>query len=128
MWSNDAGRKSTRDDPTNQSHDRERRLQLLIRRLPRPLRAAGRWLRQPSARWVRIPAGLLLMLGGVFSVLPVLGLWMLPFGLLLLAEDVTLLRRATDPALAWAEQRRPHWLGLPHASQGQPSMSGKHTP
>jgi hypothetical protein len=49
---------------------------------------------------VRIPAGLLLIAGGVFAILPLLGLWMLPLGLVLLAEDIPPLRRGTDAALA----------------------------
>ncbi|WP_147047633.1 hypothetical protein [Methylobacterium gnaphalii] len=46
------------------------------------------WLRDPSRFWIRIFASLLLILGGTFSILPVLGLWMLPLGLALLAQDV----------------------------------------
>ncbi len=100
-------------------HARERQLELLIRRLPDRLQRAVRWLRRPSARWARIPAGLLLILGGVFSILPILGLWMLPLGLVLLAEDVTLLRRGTDRILSWIERHRPHWMGLPSTSTPQ---------
>ncbi len=37
-----------------------------------------RKLRHPNARWVCIPVGILLVLGGVFSILPLLGIWMLP--------------------------------------------------
>jgi len=97
-------------------HDRERRLELLIRRLPRRFQGAIRWLRQPSARWLRIPAGVLLIIGGLLSILPVLGLWMLPLGLVLLAEDIPPVRRATDRVLAWIEHHRPHWMGLPRPS------------
>lgn len=68
-----------------------------------------RWLRKPSSRWVRIPIGLLLMLGGVFSILPLLGLWMLPLGLLLLVQDVPFLRRPTRRALFCIEHRWKHW-------------------
>lgn len=75
-----------------------------------------RRLRQPSARWLRIPAGLLLIVGGIFFILPVLGLWMLPLGIVLLAEDIPPLRRGTDRILAWIEHRRPHWMGLPSSS------------
>ena len=42
---------------------------------PRPAKFV-RWLRKPSSRLVRIPLALLLVLGGVFSFLPILGLWM----------------------------------------------------
>ena len=118
---------ATRRDPPGREEDRERRLELLARRLPRRLQAAMRWLRRPAARWVRIPAGLLLVLAGLLSILPILGLWMLPLGLVLLAEDIAPLRRATDRILGWIEHRRPHWMGLPQASQRQPSYSGKGT-
>jgi hypothetical protein len=101
---------------TERDHDRERRLDLLFRRLPPRFQDTIRWLRRPSARWVRIPAGLLLAAGGVFAILPVLGLWMLPLGLVLLAEDIPPLRRGTDAALAWIERRRPHWMGLPRTA------------
>lgn len=104
---------------------RERQLELLIRRLPRRLQPAIRRLRRPSARWVRIPVGLLLVLGGFFSILPILGLWMLPLGVVLLAEDIKPLRRLTDRALAWIEHRRPHWMGLPRTSRLQPDASDK---
>jgi hypothetical protein len=50
-------------------------------------------LRHPSAVWVRVPAGVALTGGGVLSVLPGLGLWMLPIGLALLAHDVPPMQR-----------------------------------
>lgn len=73
------------------------------------------WLRKPQNRFVRIPLGILLIAGGVFSFLPVLGVWMLPLGLLLLALDVALLRtpiaaaimRITRKFQAWRRSRRP---------------------
>jgi len=105
--------------------DRERGLQLLIRRLPQRLQGVVRWLRQPSARWLRVPSGLLLIVGGVFSILPVLGLWMLPLGLVLLAEDVPPLRRGTDRVLGWIERRRPHWMGLSSGSS-PPGKESRH--
>lgn len=116
MRTHDPGRETTRNDAPSKDQDRERRLALLVGRLPAPMQTAIRRLRQPSMRWVRIPAGLLLILGSVFSILPIFGLWMLPLGLVLLAEDVPPLRRATGRMLAWIEHRRPHWMGLPHAS------------
>jgi hypothetical protein len=102
----------TRGPGGDQNYDRERRLESLIRRLPQRLQGPVRWLRQPRARWLRIPAGLLLIVGGFLSILPVLGLWMLPLGLVLLAEDLPPVRRGTDSVLAWIELRRPHWMGL----------------
>lgn len=96
------------------SHDpeamREWRIGRLVAHLPRRMQRSVRWLRRPSSRWARIPVGGLFCVGGAFSILPVLGLWMLPVGLVLLAEDVPPLRRMTDRALDWIEQRRPHWF------------------
>ena len=50
------------------------------------------------------------IVGSFLSILPVFGLWMLPLGLVLLAEDVPVLRRARDRILEWIERRRPHWF------------------
>ena len=55
-------------------------------------RALG-WLRKPSSRWVRIPVGVALVCAGFLGFLPVLGVWMLLPGLLLLALDLPFLRR-----------------------------------
>jgi len=85
----------------------ERHLAWLLDRLPARVRRAVVWMRRPSARWVRIPAGVLLIIGGLFGFLPVLGLWMLPLGLILLSEDIPALRRLTNRVLHWVEQR---WL------------------
>jgi hypothetical protein len=71
---------------------------------PRPA-SFVRWLRKPSSRWVRIPLALLLVVGGVFSFLPVLGLWMLPLGLLLIAQDVPLLQKPLAGMLGWIERK-----------------------
>jgi hypothetical protein len=88
----------------------DRRLAQLIRRLPRGLQMTIRWLRKPSSRWARVPAGGLLILGGLLSILPIFGLWMLPLGLALLAEDLPPLRRARDRLLNWIERRWPNLL------------------
>jgi hypothetical protein len=88
----------------------EDRIDRLIERLPLSIRAAIRWLRWPSSRWARIPIGSLLIVGGVLSILPVLGLWMLPLGAILLADDVPALRRGRDRMLDAIERHRPHWF------------------
>jgi hypothetical protein len=74
-------------------------------RLPaRPAKFVS-YLRQPSSKWVRFPLALLLMLGGVFSILPVLGLWMLPLGMLLIAQDVPVLEKPVAKSLGWIERK-----------------------
>jgi len=50
------------------------------------------WLEADSARLVRFPIAILLILGGLLSFLPVLGIWMLPLGLMLLALDLPFLQ------------------------------------
>ncbi|NHO18167.1 hypothetical protein GOB90_04110 [Acetobacter oeni] len=92
---------------------RDRRLELLIRRLPGKAAATIRWLRHPEARLARLPAGILLILGGLLSILPVLGLWMLPLGFFLLSEDVPALRRLSNRLLHRIEHKHPKWMGLP---------------
>ena len=67
-------------------------------------------LRQPEAVWVRVPAGIALTGGGMLGFLPVLGVWMLPLGLALLAEDVPALRSARSKVFDWIERRKPQWF------------------
>jgi hypothetical protein len=65
----------------------------LEREAPNSLARAIRWMRTPQARIVRWPLGILCIVGSFLWFLPVLGLWFLPLGLLLIAQDVPLLRR-----------------------------------
>jgi hypothetical protein len=98
------------DDASDATAARERRIEQLIDRLPNSWRSSARWLRRPSQRLLRICAGLLLIVGSFLSILPMFGLWMLPVGLVLLSEDVPVLRQAIDRVLEWVERRRPQWL------------------
>jgi hypothetical protein len=90
------------------------RLEQLVDRLPRRLRSPIRWLWRPSAFWMRAPASVLLICGGVLGFLPVLGFWMLPLGLALLADDVPPLRSLRSRILHWIERRHPRWFAAPH--------------
>ena len=67
------------------------------------------WVRQPSSRWVRIPLGIVLILGGVFSFLPVLGVWMLPLGLFLLALALPFLQGPLNRLTLWAQRKWTNW-------------------
>ncbi len=69
--------------------------------------AAGpiRYLRQRRLALLRIPLGLLLVAGGILSFLPVLGVWMLPLGLLLLAIDMPMLRPFITSAMIRVRRR-----------------------
>ena len=99
---------AARREKTSQHHDH--RIERLIDQLPNRFRTTIRWLRRPSLRWVRMLAGVLLIAGSFLSILPIFGLWMLPLGLMLLAEDIAPLRRVRDRILDWIERHRPHWF------------------
>ena len=77
----------------------------LEQEVPEGMARLIRKLRHPDARWIRIPAGLLLTLGGIFSILPFLGIWMLPLGLLLIAYDVPFLREPVAGFTIWATRK-----------------------
>jgi len=55
----------------------------------------------PGAVWIRVPIALALVASGFVGFLPVLGFWMLPLGLALLAVDVPFLRRPMARLLAF---------------------------
>ena len=86
-----------------------RYFQMIDRRVPISVSQFIRWLRMPSSFAVRLVIAILLILGGIFSFLPVLGIWMLPLGLLLIAQDVPLLQKPLVTAFAWVE-RKCQWL------------------
>jgi hypothetical protein len=79
--------------------------------LPNGLPRFVHWLRGPSSRWVRIPVAFLLIAGGFVGFLPILGFWMIPLGLVLMAQDVPVLQRPIARMLAWGidkwERRNP---------------------
>ncbi len=77
----------------------------LEREVPDRVTRMIRWLRQPEARWVRIPLGILCIIGSFFWFLPVLGVEFFPIGLLLIAEDVPFLRRPVGRFILWLEDR-----------------------
>jgi hypothetical protein len=91
-----ANRRETQDETQEKDKaqdDLDEAFDELERATPDSVTKAIRWLRQPQARVVRIPLGLLLMAASFLWFLPVLGLWFLPLGLLLIAQDVRFLRR-----------------------------------
>lgn len=105
-------RRNSTPTPLSAEHLRQRRMALLLVRLPEKTRGWLFWLREPRQKWLRLPTGVGLIAGGLFSFLPVLGLWMLPLGIALLAEDFSLCRTASAHMLGWMTRRKPHWLGI----------------
>ncbi len=88
-------------------HDRRFRRQLdrSVHRFPRIRRLVDR-LTAPHLILLRLPVAILFILGGVFWFLPIVGLWMLPIGLLLLAVDLPILRPRVSAAMIMLR----HWL------------------
>ena len=95
--------------PDRDAEKLDQKIDQIADELPENAGAFLRWLREPSSRWVRIPIALLLIVGGTLAILPVLGLWMIPLGLLLLAQDVPFLQRPILKALTWLERK---WLAF----------------
>jgi hypothetical protein len=104
---------------TNRERRFQRQFDALARLIP-PLRGPMSTLRRDSWFPVRFPLALILIAGGFFAFLPVLGVWMLPLGLLLLAVDLPVLRgpisaliirgrrKGRRLAVRWRHWRRGH--------------------
>lgn len=75
----------------------------LEKEVPDAVARALRWLRDPESRWIRLPLGILLILLSTLSFLPVIGLELLPIGLLLVAQDVPFLRVPAARMMLWFE-------------------------
>ena len=74
----------------------------------------GKWrMRLPQSRLLRITIGCGLIFGGILGFLPILGFWMVPLGLLLLAQDVSFLRRPTINVIYWVERKIKAWRSRP---------------
>ena len=54
---------------------------------------------------VRIPLAVVLIAAGLVGFLPILGFWMIPLGLALIALDVPFLRGPLARVLAWVNAR-----------------------
>jgi hypothetical protein len=85
----------------------DRHLERFEQRLPDTAAKLVRWMRGPSSSLVRIPLGLLLIGGGIIGFLPILGFWMIPLGMVLIAQDVPFLRPPLARLFAWIERKWP---------------------
>jgi hypothetical protein len=68
---------------------------------PPQAEVAGRSLRLPRSRALRTGLGLALLVGGALGALPVLGFWMIPLGLAVLAYDWPPAARLRDAVARW---------------------------
>lgn len=81
--------------------DLDRAFDELEQEVPDWVARAIRWLRSPASRWVRIPLGVLFICGGLLWFLPVLGIELLPIGLLLIAQDVPFMKKPVGRSMLW---------------------------
>ena len=85
-----------------------RQFEALARLVPL-LRRPMTTLRTDSWRVIRLPLAVIFIAGGLLWFLPILGLWMLPFGLLLLAVDLPPLRGPISVLLIRSRRRISRW-------------------
>lgn len=85
--------------------DLDEQLKRLEKRLPRRLARAVDWLRRPGSRRYRVPAAIILIIFGLIGFLPLVGFWMIPLGLILIAEDVPVLRPPLARFIGWMERK-----------------------
>ena len=86
----------------------DRQLQAMARRFPalRGLIAASE--SRPGVLF-RLPLGMLLLIGGFLGFLPVLGFWMAPLGLMILAIDLPVLRPWVSAVIVRFRRRWALW-------------------
>ena len=72
--------------------DLDEELDRLQARLPDGVARFMKKVRSPAVAPYRIPAGIALMAGGLIGFMPILGFWMVPLGLAVLAQDVPVMR------------------------------------
>jgi len=71
------------------------------------LRLGGRRIPLPRSRPLRIALGVVMIVAGCFGFLPILGFWMIPFGLLILSVDIPAVRRFRRRLeIRWARWRQ----------------------
>jgi hypothetical protein len=87
----------------------DRYFDVIEQHLPNRLARFLYWLRQPSMLLARILVALLLVVGGVFAFLPILGFWMLPLGLIIIAQDLPFLQPPLVRVLQWVERKWGSW-------------------
>ena len=93
----------------------------------RKISFAGRKVPVPGHPILRLVLGILLIIGGSLGFLPVLGFWMIPLGLLVLAVDFPIalrLKRKLDVVVGrWLKRYSPKWakrFGYTVGNDGNP--------
>jgi hypothetical protein len=87
----------------------------------------GRAIELPASRLARIAIGILLIIGGCLSFLPILGVWMLPLGFMVLSIDIAIVRRLRRRCeVRWSRWRAERQARKTAASD-QRSLVGRQT-
>jgi len=68
-------------------------MEALVNRMMQTIRRILHWADRRVPRGLRSVLGLLMMIGGLAGMLPVLGFWMIPAGLAMIALDIPPWRR-----------------------------------
>ncbi|MBO6826693.1 MAG: hypothetical protein JJ879_10870 [Sneathiella sp.] len=63
-------------------------------------------IRIPRSKWKRRLLGWALVVGGILGFLPVLGFWMIPLGITILAVDSHFFRRVRRKTEVWWGRKR----------------------
>jgi hypothetical protein len=87
----------------------------LEQEVPDRVSRAIRWLREPAHRRVRLPIGIALIVIGFFGFLPVIGFEFIPLGMLVIAQDIPVLREPVGRFTLWLEEK---WRHLYNKLQG----------
>ena len=90
--------------------DFDEEAQKLQARLPRWAGAVFRWSIE-SSPLIRWPIAIIFVFGGFLGFLPILGFWMAPLGLILIAEDLPFLRPPLARLFAWILRKWPKQSG-----------------
>jgi len=77
-----------------------------------------RWGKERLPRGIRSLVGVLLMIGGVFGFLPVLGFWMFPLGLAFIALDIPFTAHRIDDWMITLKERAE--IGDPDKPRDEP--------
>ena len=83
----------------------DREITRFERHVPRPIGRLMAYAVRPGSALLRYPLAFLLIAGGVLGFLPILGFWMVPFGLALVAQDIPFLRPPVARFFASLNQR-----------------------
>ncbi len=95
-----------------------------MKKRPESISLAGYKMPLPQSRALRILIGVLLIIGGLFSILPVFGLWMIPLGMLVLSIDIPRVRRWRRRFAVWFTRRYPKLAAKFNPPKPEPSGPG----